>query len=389
MGFNSVLFDGFIIKHYGSDMDITNQKYIGKVNELHDITFMLSRAESEDDIYKLSVEGAVSKLGIDRLAIFILDGECIVRGTYGTDADGLIVNESKFITPICKHPFALEMLSSRIPMAFKNDIELQYNFESVGVGWNGYITLWDGAQPIGWIACDNLLSGEALSEETSNVLLMLSFIISQSIVRLRCAKKIMEMNDELIKINSRLSKAVVKMERLAFTDALTNIANRRGLERRINLELSKENMCKKTVSVINLDVDNFKWVNDSFGHGVGDECLKCLSHTLTNLFYGYDYIFSRYGGDEFVVIIMDIDENELNEISSLILQSIRKMEIRAKKDIVSITVSVGAIINGMEALNDYVTLINKADENLYLAKKGGKNKAVISNVMREGLRGYF
>lgn len=364
-------------------MDITKKDYIEKLNELHDVTFRLSRAKSEDDIYKLSVECATSKLGIDRLAIFILDGEHMVRGTYGTDVDGLIVNESKFITPLCKHPFALEMLSSRIPMAFKNDIELQYNFESVGVGWVGYITLWDGENPIGWIACDNLLNGNKLCEKKNNTLLMLGFIVSQSIVRFRLNNKIMKINNELIEKNKQLNKTAEKLEMLAFIDPLTNTANRRALEHRLAIKLTTKSLSNKTISVIVFDIDDFKLINDSFGHNIGDMCLVKLTNSLNILFNGYDFIFSRYGGDEFVVILFNVSELETKSIADSIVRIARKEKINTKKGVISFTVSVGAIISNIDTSRDKMTLIDDADKNLYLAKERGKNQAISTRTIYE------
>ncbi|WP_047706819.1 GGDEF domain-containing protein [Plesiomonas sp. ZOR0011] len=357
-------------------MDITKKDYIDKLNELHEITFQLSRAKSEDDIYKIAVEGAISKLDVDRMAIFILDSEYIVRGTYGTDNDGLVVNESNFITSINRHPFALEMLKSRTPMAFKNDIELQYNFENVGVGWSGYITLWDGAQPIGWMACDNLLSAEPLCEKKANNLLMLGYIVSQSIVRLRLNNKIIEMNNELVKRNKQLNKVAEELEALAFIDSLTNIANRRGLEYQLNMALAKNATTNKTMSVIIFDIDDFKLINDSFGHHIGDVCLINLASSLGFLFYGYDFIFSRYGGDEFVVVLFNVTEIEVKSISDSIVRLARKEKINTPKGVVSITVSVGAVTSNIDATSKQMTLIELADKNLYLAKERGKNQAV-------------
>ncbi|AVQ86870.1 hypothetical protein C7R88_05800 [Plesiomonas shigelloides] len=364
-------------------MDITQKNYIDKINELHNITFHLSRATSEDEIYRAAVTSAINKLKIDRAAIFILSDGGQVNGTYGTDTEGHLTNESNFKSYIQDHPFALEMLTSRIPIAFKNNTALQYNFETVGTGWSGYVTLWDGENPMGWIACDNLLSGDKLCDKKHSTLLMLGFIVSQSVVRLRLNNKIIKINNELIKKNKQLNKVAEKFEKLAFIDPLTNIANRRALEHKLKFGLVTKGGTNKTISVIIFDIDDFKLINDSFGHHIGDQCLIKLTRSLTFLFNGYDFLFSRYGGDEFVVILFNISETETKSIADSIVHLARKEKINTKKGVISFTVSAGAITSNIDTLSDQTTLINDADKNLYLAKERGKNQAIISRVTDE------
>jgi diguanylate cyclase (GGDEF)-like protein len=160
--------------------------------------------------------------------------------------------------------------------------------------------------------------------------------------------------------------------RLAVTDPLTGLANRRELERRIALELDRSTRFKEPFSVAVLDIDDFKQVNDTFGHPVGDSVLIELAERLRGVTRGVDLI-ARTGGEEMTLVLHRADE-----------ESAAKAAVRARKIVAGrpfetgdvqtqVTVSVG-IATWPEHGETADTLLAAADEALYRAKAAGKNR---------------
>ncbi|OLQ86367.1 hypothetical protein BIY22_12025 [Vibrio panuliri] len=159
-------------------MSTRHTRYNKEIDVLHEISYLLGRAKSNSDMYRIAVEQSIKNLNIDRIAIFLITGPDSVQGTYGTDIEGNVVDESWFTSTIEEHVFASKMIQERTFISFQHHTSLLHNFANVGMGWNGYVTLWDGNEAIGWIACDNLLTSLPLKPSQVNILKMLGFIVS-------------------------------------------------------------------------------------------------------------------------------------------------------------------------------------------------------------------
>jgi len=154
----------------------------------------------------------------------------------------------------------------------------------------------------------------------------------------------------------------------AYHDPLTGVFNRQFLHEFVAKWVLKGELASSYAGIILLDIDNFKNVNDTYGHLKGDEVLQILTRTIRQVLRNSDKIF-RWGGEEFVVIL-DIDEsNQLLNISEKIRLLIEQTAI---KEIGNITCSFGVTIMHQEEL--LVTVLERADEALYRAKKLGKNR---------------
>ncbi|MEA2100224.1 MAG: GGDEF domain-containing protein [Campylobacterota bacterium] len=153
----------------------------------------------------------------------------------------------------------------------------------------------------------------------------------------------------------------------AFRDALTGLYNRRYLDD----FLEKFSVFQKEDSkfaIIFIDIDNFKEINDNFGHISGDCILKSLAVKLNSLVRSKD-ILCRYGGEEFVVVLSDISKEDAYKKGEQIRITIQDMLFKCKKE--SITVSVGLSFGNKD--DDINRLIDEADKALYMAKGAGKN----------------
>ena len=164
------------------------------------------------------------------------------------------------------------------------------------------------------------------------------------------------------------------------TDGLTGLLNRRFFDRQFALELARAERDGTPLSVILCDLDNFKRINDSFGHQVGDLVLKLSSSTLQKTIRETDFA-GRYGGEELCVLLPDTDLTAACSIAENIRQAIEQLDINQEQDThqeqngLRITVSIGVSSFSPE-LASIENLLQRADENLYQAKARGKNQVV-------------
>ncbi len=159
-----------------------------------------------------------------------------------------------------------------------------------------------------------------------------------------------------------------QLKKLATIDGLTEIYNRYKIDMSIDVQISRYKRCKEPFSLLMLDIDHFKNINDTHGHNVGDKVLKRLCRLISNNIRKTDKI-GRWGGEEFIIIL----ENTKEEEAFLIAEKFRKMVCEHKlEDKYSITVSIG--VAQYEELESKEDLIKKVDEALYRAKEKGRNQ---------------
>ncbi len=163
-----------------------------------------------------------------------------------------------------------------------------------------------------------------------------------------------------------------KITRLALTDPLTGIANRNKFEHGINEMVTLAKRDEKLVALLALDLDNFKPINDEYGHAAGDLILKAVANNLLLIFRETDLV-ARLGGDEFSVVLYAPDSLEsikktLQRVIALIPTS-----VPYGKDQLSVGVSIGVALHQHSANFDLDVLMNNADTALYQAKEGGRN----------------
>ncbi|GLS91278.1 hypothetical protein GCM10007916_23470 [Psychromonas marina] len=181
---------------------------------------------------------------------------------------------------------------------------------------------------------------------------------------------------ELKKLQHDLEIAVQQIERLANTDALTNISNRRFFEVISEKKFAIAKRYHKDFSVMLLDIDHFKKVNDNYGHEGGDDVLKALARMCTDMVRNTDTL-CRIGGEEFVVLLPETNLKKAYILAERIRLAINKHDfyIVNLKCTVGISVSIGvsAIKEEDENVRD---ILNRADAALYMAKKVGRNRAI-------------
>ncbi|MBI5665673.1 MAG: sensor domain-containing diguanylate cyclase [Nitrospirae bacterium] len=172
---------------------------------------------------------------------------------------------------------------------------------------------------------------------------------------------------------SILYKQTEKLQKLSITDHLTGIYNRRYLNRRLSEEITRYNRYKHPFSFMMLDLDKFKEYNDTFGHIAGDNLLKNLAHVMEKSLRTID-IAARFGGDEFVTIFPQTPKIDAIQISNRLKEKIDKSLSEHNIEL-PLSISVGLATFPDDA-SSIMELIEKTDQALYLAKKGGGNRVV-------------
>jgi diguanylate cyclase (GGDEF)-like protein len=183
--------------------------------------------------------------------------------------------------------------------------------------------------------------------------------------------------EELKKKNEELEKAYSIMETLATTDFLTKLHNRRSFLQKIEHELYRYERSSSVFSVIMADLDNFKAVNDTWGHDTGDYILKEVSVILTSNIRKHD-IAARWGGEEFIILLYETGITEAAAVAEKIRQKIEEYPFEFKNQKIKLTCTFGAAEFRPELGIDGLT--KEADIALYRGKKSGKNCVVKAGV---------
>lgn len=181
-------------------------------------------------------------------------------------------------------------------------------------------------------------------------------------------------------MTTNLKAQYKELEKLSLKDYLTGLANRRYFEQQFNLELDRACRLGHPSTLLMLDVDNFKIINDKFGHLEGDKALKALAKVLRDSVREMD-LPVRFGGEEFLVMLPETSLEKGRIVAEKIREKISEIRIISRKGNIMFTVSIG--ITSTEKLEEFdgsgletagLSLLKQADEALYLAKSKGKNR---------------
>jgi len=175
-----------------------------------------------------------------------------------------------------------------------------------------------------------------------------------------------------------LKSANRELAKLTKLDPLTNVNNRRQFDTVAKREIAKAQHTGKPLSLMMIDIDHFKAVNDTYGHVVGDKCLKLVAKCISENLRGRSDMMARYGGEEFALILPETEESEAHALAERIRAEIEKLDLIYEGKTVHITASFGVfscVLRGNETVN---TLVEVADTALYQAKENGRNQVVMN-----------
>jgi two-component system cell cycle response regulator len=174
----------------------------------------------------------------------------------------------------------------------------------------------------------------------------------------------------LRQLRDRLKEASTELERMAVTDELTGMLNRRAALVRLDEEVSRARRSHAPLSVILIDLDHFKNVNDEFGHAVGDHVLQSVSGRLRKVEREYD-VLARYGGEEFLIIAPDTDRDGAVILGERARGQFAEHAVSFPGGSVSVTLSAG--VASLLPADSADGLLGRADAALYESKRKGRD----------------
>jgi len=188
-----------------------------------------------------------------------------------------------------------------------------------------------------------------------------------------------------VNVHHRLSRTIYELEvsqaalaELATTDSLTKLKNRRLFYTQAEENLIACRRYGKDMSLLLLDIDHFKKVNDTFGHHAGDEVLVKVATLLAHMVRGVDTV-ARFGGEEFAVLLPETNRLGAAVLGERIRAAIEREQINVDGQHIPVTVSIGITTLAAEHVESIDQLLNIADQRLYLAKNSGRNRICVSD----------
>lgn len=179
---------------------------------------------------------------------------------------------------------------------------------------------------------------------------------------------------QAIKNRALAEQRALDMERLSVTDQLTQLKNRSYFDQRFGEEWKRGDRQNQPLSLLMLDLDGFKRINDTHGHVFGDECLRRVARTLDSEIHRETDIVARYGGEEFVLLMPDTEAQQAASVADKLRQAIAAIDIEHDGELVRLTCSIGGATVLPHHGSDRHNLLKRADHALYTAKANGRNR---------------
>lgn len=219
-------------------------------------------------------------------------------------------------------------------------------------------------------------------EEIASLSFSLQQLVSDLVEKNKALSLAKESLEEKVKARTaQLQKSNEQLEKLSRTDALTGIANRRKFDKHLADSFRRFRRYKYPLSLLIIDIDHFKYVNDYYGHQKGDEYLQKVASVLNDIVDRVDDLPARYGGEEFALILEDTTAEGAVNIAEEIRQRIFKLHLENQQSeqekYVTVSIGIASALLGHDENSE--TLIKRADQALYEAKKTGRNRVVLKN----------
>ena len=218
---------------------------------------------------------------------------------------------------------------------------------------------------------------------------MFEALVKEYSVILKQLRKIVKFSDRAAEIlvseqKSRQEK-INELSSKVYFDILTGIYNREYMKEALGNVIKTLQRCGGVLlSVLMIDIDNFKKYNDTYGHVDGDACLQTVARTIKNTITRDDDFVARYGGEEFIVVLPNTDENGARKIAENILANVKERNILHEKNEAGIvTVSIGITTSKVDSTQGSTDYIKRADEALYISKQNGRDKATYLSFKEE------
>ncbi|MDP5206976.1 GGDEF domain-containing protein, partial [Alishewanella sp. SMS9] len=177
-------------------------------------------------------------------------------------------------------------------------------------------------------------------------------------------------------IKVRLARSI-QIKNLIEKDGLTGLIKHSSIKSAVDIELDRTRREQQPLSVVMVDIDLFKSVNDNYGHAIGDMVISALATLLRKRIRKTDRA-GRYGGEEFLLVLPDCGAEEAKKITESILDAFRKLKFTAEDNTFSCTFSAGVVSTSNQPFTDAAKMIVAADDALYHAKETGRNRICVA-----------
>jgi len=189
-------------------------------------------------------------------------------------------------------------------------------------------------------------------------------------VRLRAGTRLVDLQTQLLKAREELRDQATR-------DSLTRLWNRSSILTELSRELARSERDARPMGVVIVDLDHFKHINDTYGHLAGDAVLREAARRMQGSIRQYDSI-GRYGGEEFLILFPGCGEDESYSLADRLRKQLAQTEMSVNDSKLRVTASFGVTVAQPGEIYTQETLIRKADEALYIAKKSGRNRVELS-----------
>lgn len=334
----------------------------------------LISCQNIDSLFKFAVEFAREKLGLERCAIFIEDSG-YMQGTYGTDRYGHTTDEHGQRFPKSEvWQERLKLLKSHDPRWFSVNEPL-YEWDGKKIveihkGWVAITPIQSMHTPIGIFVNDTAITKLEIDTVKQEVLVVFCSLLGNIAERKRIEKEREVLNNELIKSNK-------KLKQLSVMDSHTGLYNHRYFTEIIGAEFERTIRYNYPLSILMLDIDYFKAINDVYGHTFGDVVLRQFAKYLKKTVRRYDIVI-RFGGEEFLVISPGVERAKALVLGKRILAIMNTSKFGTARQNVKLKVSVGVASYPEDKVVNASELIRLADQILRKVKEYGGNLAYSS-----------
>jgi diguanylate cyclase (GGDEF)-like protein len=170
-----------------------------------------------------------------------------------------------------------------------------------------------------------------------------------------------------------------ELENLVVTDSLTGIANRRGFDQQLSTLWKRGQQQGTSLSILMIDIDHFKHVNDDHGHVIGDNCLRAVAIGLAELLGPHESTFARYGGEEFAVLLPALTLAQVIAVAESVRKKVEGLWVDSPDTPLGVTVSVGVACSLHTPAENGKALLVFADTALRAAKAQGRNRVMVAH----------
>lgn len=194
------------------------------------------------------------------------------------------------------------------------------------------------------------------------------------LAKIRVMQRLLDAQTRLVKLTRELNAANEKLNRAVEIDGLTQLVNRRGLDRLLYAAIDAARIDMEPLTIVLMDIDHFKLFNDHYGHVDGDECLKKFSQILKEVCIHDYYVAARYGGEEFALVMPKTSRTGAMTFARALMHTLALKNIRHENSPVKPHLTVSGGITTVIPTTSAEGLLRRADEALYTAKSQGRNR---------------